>query len=276
MENISKTYCIGVICSKENAMKKIALLVTILCAGQLYSMEFEKSELNPTIWRQEQLPDDVKTLIMVAFAESGDNLKQAINNVKKVSLINTDLNKMINLNDIKGFTKIVHMLVNKSPDIPLDEHPFMGQEAWMKLRKTWPYPAMPFDVDPIHNEYIYDKIIGSTPGLVAYLFRTPIATKYIDLGNKLIEAVMNKNIDSVIYLIKEGADPNYFKISSPLNFAITSRYPEMVELLLNAGANAGAISESSYYDYDYRLHHTQEQQENKEKIRKMIDNAKKK
>ena len=85
---------------------KIALLLTILCVSPLYGMKRAadehyvepdiRSELNPAIWGQGQLPEEVKALIMIALAQSGDNLDEAVNNIKKVSLINKTLNQMIN------------------------------------------------------------------------------------------------------------------------------------------------------------------------------------
>ncbi len=149
-------------------MKKMTLLFTILCAGQLYGME---PELNPAIWGQEQLPNDVKTLVMVTLAQSGDNLDLAINNIKKASLINKTLNQMINAayGNLQGFTKLVHMLADK----------------FDKPTKT---VAEKFGT-PVAKQYIeLGDLLISKIGLIRFY---------------------REGISEVTQLIKNGADVNY-------------------------------------------------------------------
>jgi len=119
------------------------LLLTLLCAGQIYGMDptspvpYEASsevrvdELRRTgplypehgvlagSW--ENLPPEVKSLIITAVAQSGDNLDEAIKNIVRFSRVNKKLNSMINLNDLQGFTKIVHMLAGKFKDITIPD-----------------------------------------------------------------------------------------------------------------------------------------------------------
>jgi len=96
------------------------LLLTLLCAGQIYGMEplYPKPGLLAGSW--ENLPTEVQSLIMTAVAQSGNNLDNAIKNIVRFSKVNKELNNMINLNDLQGFTKIVHILADKFNDLPQD------------------------------------------------------------------------------------------------------------------------------------------------------------
>ena len=75
---------------KGVVMKKIALLFAIACAGQMYGMEPEKPDIDPALWgrpsHEEGLPGEIKTLIIMALQESGNNPEEAIKNIIKVSL----------------------------------------------------------------------------------------------------------------------------------------------------------------------------------------------
>ncbi len=98
-------------------MKKTFLSCALVCASHLYGME---PEPQPFKFGQEwkTLPPEVTSLILVALKESGNKPNEAIKNIIKLSAINTALNKMINLNDIRGFSKIVHMLADKFDKTP--------------------------------------------------------------------------------------------------------------------------------------------------------------
>lgn len=100
---------------------KVFLLGALVCAGQMYGMEPMEHKNEPVKFGQEwkTLPDEVKRLILVALSESGNNLDEAIKNIVKASKINKELNSMINLNDLKGFTKIVHMLADRFNQYPI-------------------------------------------------------------------------------------------------------------------------------------------------------------
>lgn len=64
------------------------------------------------------LPDDVKGLILIALLQSGNDLNEAVKNIVKASAIDGKLNKMINYNDFKGFTTILHILADKFKRAP--------------------------------------------------------------------------------------------------------------------------------------------------------------
>jgi hypothetical protein len=83
-------------------MKRIILIFTILCVSQLYGMEPE-----PVLG---ELPEDVhNTIIRMALATS-DTLEEAIKAIKVASVL-----RGIRYDNLKSFTKLVHMLANKFP-----------------------------------------------------------------------------------------------------------------------------------------------------------------
>ncbi len=90
-------------------MKKLILLFTIVCAGQLYGM---KPELDPTLWSN--LPEGVGPLIIMALADSGNDLSTAIDNIKTASRINKALNQAINTGtNLQDFTVLAHLLADE-------------------------------------------------------------------------------------------------------------------------------------------------------------------
>ena len=93
-------------------MKKVALLFIILCAGTLNAMEPERDILMGT-WQN--IPLEVKPLIITAIAQSGNNLNEAIKNIVRFSQVNKELNKMINdmYGNPKGFKNLVHILAKR-------------------------------------------------------------------------------------------------------------------------------------------------------------------
>ena len=95
-------------------MKKIALLftLTLLGAGALNGMEPEHGKSH---WhRYGRSPADVKGLILM-YLHKSDNLDDIIYDIKKASLINKDLNTIVNklYGNQKGFTALMHILANK-------------------------------------------------------------------------------------------------------------------------------------------------------------------
>ena len=95
-------------------MKKIALLFTIVCAGQLYGMEPMEAE------RIGDLPEELQREITQAAITSSNTLDEAIAMIKKLSAsfgVQYDT-LFANINDKlftknKDFTQLVHMLSNK-------------------------------------------------------------------------------------------------------------------------------------------------------------------
>lgn len=165
----------------------------------------ESSRLIELRGEWKMLPNDVKVLILMALAQSGDELEESVHNIKKVSLVNRDLNKM--LNDLKEFTKIVHIIADKFDNLTSHE--------------------------------------------VADEFDTSIAKQYIEINESLVLAILSgsPSPEKVIKLLNQGADVNfctgflgigyggYGALNTPLTFAVRAFSPELVKLLLDAGAN---------------------------------------
>ena len=90
-------------------LSSLLLFFAIFAPGMVIGMKPEKPELNPKIWGQ--LPYEVKKLIIMALAQSDDNINEAIKNIVKTKEVNKELNATIN--SLEGFTKIIHMLADK-------------------------------------------------------------------------------------------------------------------------------------------------------------------
>lgn len=210
-------------------MKKIALLFIILCAGHLYGMKRPagehyvendiRSELKPEIWGQ--LPEEVKALIMIALAQSDDDIDETINNIKKVSLINKTLNQMINVEygNLQGFTQLVHILADK-------------------FAVTTSIIAEGFKTS-VAKQYIE---LGKNLILCFDLLR------YGENQNISINGMAP--LDNAVKLIKEGADVNFtfsfFHMeTTPMGLAIISGNTKAILLLLNHGAK---LEPDKYYD----------------------------
>jgi hypothetical protein len=81
-------------------MKKIALLFTMVCASQLYGMEPEYGLQN--------LPPDMRREIVNKAIESSATLESAVKAVNTACVVHGAC-----YNNLKDFTKLVHMLADK-------------------------------------------------------------------------------------------------------------------------------------------------------------------
>lgn len=209
---------------------KIALLLTILSIGSLFGMKRAAdehyieadmgSELKPEIWGQ-FLPDEVKALIMVALAQSGNNLDEAINKIKKVSVLNKAFNQMINaqygdVSNLQGFTQLVHILADK---------------------------------------------FGVTTQEVAEKFGTPVAKEYIKRGNELLNVLESSlSIELLKKILDYGVDVNYsypfdnlLGMVTPMYLAMKKGMLEIIKVLLDSGVK---LKSDEYYDtYDFWPHY---------------------
>ena len=89
-------------------MKKMTIAFTILCVGALNGMEPKNVNLASS-WQD--LPIELKGEIILALAQSGDDLGKAVNNIIKLSLVNKQLNAMIH--NFGGINIITNILANK-------------------------------------------------------------------------------------------------------------------------------------------------------------------
>lgn len=88
-------------------MKKVLLLLTLISASQLYSMEPEKPNYMAS------LPKEIQVLIL-----TGNNLDDTIRLIKDFRGINSTFKQMVNahygdIDNLQNFTKLVHVLANK-------------------------------------------------------------------------------------------------------------------------------------------------------------------
>ena len=208
-------------------MKKITLLFTIICAGQMYGMEQTPYAL--------LLPELKQKIVNMALQSKNNTLDEAINALKGASAFyKVSFDKLFG--DLKDFTKLVHIL------------------------------AAEFNVSTKE---------------VAEKFNIPIAQKYINLGEKLIDLVYGEklppvkaiklyeanltpkkaNPNEIIKLIEDGADVNFTaKLDltsgyneSPLSISTNNGDITLTKLLLKHGANpelAAKILKPSFIRYN--------------------------
>ncbi len=236
---------------ERNAMKKLALLFLILCAGALNGME------NP---EQKQfllygnLTKDLKAHI-ITFIKTYDNLDDIINTLESASAANKELNKIvINLYDnLPGFTALIGVLKEKFPGIPRDQ---IAEKFGMGFVAH--NPGIP--KDQIAKKFGMG-FVGYDPGIISsrlrpivanIMYDMPIAEKhrmtkeyycitkeYRDLGNSLIEH-STASTKEISKLINDGADVNFstaYKYVSEIVPLFFPKKADAVKLLLDSGAN---------------------------------------
>ena len=65
-------------------------------------------------------------------------------------------------------------------------------------------------------------------------------------------AIRNNDEDAVLKFINQGADVNtVYQLKTPLHVAVLSRNPEIVKILLNAGAKKDVKDQYGLIPYDY-------------------------
>jgi hypothetical protein len=189
-------------------MKKIALLLTIVCAGQLYTMKriYGMEPERGHYVGLGDLPREVQAII-IAYLQTNDDLDGTIAAIKEASkgvgLVNKQLNEIVNevYGIPKGFTALVHVLA--------------------------------------------DKFNTSTEN-VANKFNTSAAETYVKLGSSLLNLSGDRTqaaYDEMTDLIKQGADVNFEETNvdfgsefTPLGLAVRNFDAEGVRLLLDSGA----------------------------------------
>ena len=181
-------------------MKKIALLFTIICAGQLYGMEPMEAE------HIGDLPGELQREITQAAIASSKDLGKAIAMIKKLSeSFGIQYNKLFG--NIQDFTKLVYMLLD-------------GFEVSPYLRKGTPY-LIAQDLEKAHFTLASE-----------YLSLREQLQKSVTEGDK--------NIEETKKLIEEGADVNsantiFMALSA--NFLLARPAVQTIKLLLDHGAN---------------------------------------
>src|SRR5258708_39238807 len=100
--------------NRRVSMKKILLVCALICVGQLYGMEKEQKQEN---WNL--LPREVQVLVIQAL-NSGNTLDEVIKSIKSLSLVNKELNSIVNetYGNLEQFTALVHLLAKKFKNEP--------------------------------------------------------------------------------------------------------------------------------------------------------------
>ncbi len=191
-------------------MKKIILLLTMLCVSQLYGMEQPKKELS--LLEAENiggLPKELQDRIAQTAIASSNNLDEAITMIKKLSAsFGVRYDKLFN--NLDDFTQLVHKLANKFKISTIEvSKPF-------RTPISQKYDVLTFRAKERMNDWNASWVSGS------------------------IEDKKDKLYASLNQLIKEGLDVNMtYANNYSLLADITSqtKSPTLVKLLLNAGAN---------------------------------------
>jgi len=228
-------------------MKKIMLLFTLLCAGQIYGMEPLYPKQQPKILTQQEkkelvefyrsrLPELKQEIIRQAL-KSSTTLDEAIDRVKIFSALNgIKFDELFN--NIKDFTMLVHILssIYIRPVADIAKKLGVPEEMVVKLAST-------LTPEKIAQEFKFNTVE------IAQKINTPTAKKYIELGDELVSAVAQLEeywpdyINEITQLINDGADVNFSNIygRTPLLKTIQSLNPQGVAFLLQAGAKPSQL-----------------------------------
>ncbi len=212
-------------------MKKIALLFTILCAGALYGMKRIQSRSKYGHYvSMAELSPEIQVMIIQALNTYDKNLNPEENLVNIINAI-----KAMSATN-RQFNTIVNDIYGN----------LAGFTALV---------------------HILGKKFNINTDVIATKFETPIAEKYIQLGQNLMkETVQLDPINKVVQLIEQGADvnystkgytvtrpifslaneANYYDAYTPLYWAVRFSRHALVKLLLNAGA---IPKSNDYYEW---------------------------
>ena len=167
-------------------MKKIALLLTIVCAGRLYGMEAENIGSLP-----KELHDQ---LIQMAFTTS-NNPAETIKAIQFASAVHG-----VQYDNLKDFTRLVHLLADKF-DTRTD---IIANEFRTPAAKTYSTLG-----------YSLIKALGdNTPvghAKVADLIQQGADVNFISGDMPLYKAMRNLNVEGVKLLLNAGANPTFAK-----------------------------------------------------------------
>jgi hypothetical protein len=223
-------------------MKKLILMSAVLCAGTLNNMEPEKPKLEVF----QELPDDVKNLIILAFAHSDNDFDTTIKNIKIASLTNKTLYLIINqqYGNLKNFTALIHWLADK-----------FQQDNMASI-------AQKFGTTPVVNEYLH------------------INNEFMEILHAIREGFIGVEnngvtVDDVKKVLDQGADPNFSDgYTSPLLELIANPMSteelQFVQLLLDYGAKPKS---DCYYDEKKAWPSDQEM---KDKVKQLFQEKRKK
>jgi hypothetical protein len=197
-------------------MKKIILLFTIVCVGQLYGME-------PTY---HTLPKELQNEIVSTALATSKSVDDAVNMIKKL-----------------GTLYGVHYSTQAATNLLMTILPNDIGQAIDEVKKLQGTTLEDF-TKLVH--LLAGKFTRTTTENIAKRFDAPIAQTYIDLGEQLLGVMFDDHPFKVSALIKNGADINFSAasysfadmkdvIKSPLSVAIEELNVTAVEVLLRPG-----------------------------------------
>jgi hypothetical protein len=246
-------------------MKKLSLLFTLMLvgSGSLKGMQEQSEQIHLPKLPEEVIhthiftKNNIKSFIDNIVEQSGDNLDLFINNlIEKPDLffVNKQLYNMI-MNDLTGFTILVHMLADKF-DVPTQ------------------MVADQFNT-PIAKQYVQ------------------LASKLIEAIRRY--HYNTTGLEEIAQLIEKGADINYstFRVLhrhneietlTPLYYGTIYGKLELMKFLLDAGANPNyeiVVDQKKYEPFqgtlrDYIRDYLMGDREHKEKMYQLLDETIKK
>ncbi len=158
-------------------MKKLILLFTMVCTGQLYGMEQENIM---------DLPEDIRNHIIKMALPSSDTLAEAIQAIKAGVL------RGVRYDNLKDFTKLVHTLSKQFNMAPFDIAQAFDTQTANKYLEL--YAELETAVDKNDIEGVKKAIKDGAD-----------ITSNGPFGNLLFSAIYNKNIDMIKLLLARGA-----------------------------------------------------------------------
>lgn len=203
---------------------KIALLLIILCASQVYGMEKEKPTYEETYGSL--LPELKQNIINTALTLGNNNLTQTIKIIESASaMYGTPL-----YNNLKDFTKLVHILANKFNTTTLNVAEQFNSQIAKKYTELVElainFIQMYGKESYLFNEWIKDGLDVN-------------ATINNDNTSLLMYAAFYGNTQVVKLLLNAGANPHYKNNQgkTALDFLLSShlpiQHPEDIKHYLN-------------------------------------------
>lgn len=242
-------------------MKKIIVLLTILCASILTGMQKEqKGDLGSFEELPEELRQEIAKVAIETAIATSTTVDEAIKAIQTASMVYSG----VQLDDIAARDLLIHSIPNNLDQAITQVKHLQGKEL-KNFTKLVHILADKFDI---------------TTARTAATIGTPIAQTYLNLGKELKIAILSDpfNYDKIIELIKNGADVNFSILSrrsTPLHNALSDEKNkefnvELIKILLDAGAKP---TTENLLRIDARQASSPEDEEKKLTIKQLLQDA---